>query len=142
MRAMNRMPVGLLLLLLANVGHAHCFEQAGARYGVSPVLLSAISRVESNGNPLARNVNRDGSEDLGHMQINSRWLRVLASYGIDRKALLDPCINAHVGAWILAQSILAHGYRWEAIGAYNARSRSKRAIYAHRVASALKARRY
>jgi soluble lytic murein transglycosylase-like protein len=141
MLAMNRLPVGLLLLLLANVGHAHCFDQAGARYGVSPVLLSAISRVESNGNPLARNVNRDGSEDLGHMQINSRWLRVLASHGIDRRALIDPCLNTHVGAWILAQNIRAHGYGWEAIGAYNARNPAKRVIYAHRVAAALKVRR-
>lgn len=141
MRAMIRLPVATFLTLLSLSCHADCFQQAGARYGVSPVLLSAISQVESNGNPLARNVNRDGSEDLGHMQINSRWLSVLASFGIDRKALLDPCLNTHVGAWILAQSIRAHGYGWEAIGAYNARNHGKRVVYAHRVAAALKARR-
>lgn len=139
MRAMVRLPVALLFASLSVTGHANCFEQAGARYGVSPVLLSAISRVESNGNPLARNVNRDGSEDLGHMQINSRWLRVLASYGIDRQSLLDPCLNTHVGAWILSQNIRAHGYRWEAVGAYNASSPGKRILYAHRVAKVLKA---
>ena len=141
MRAMNRLPVAILFASLSFAGHAKCFEQAGVRYGVSPVLLSAISQVESNGNPLARNVNRDGSEDIGHMQINSRWLRVLASYGIDRKALVDPCLNTHVGAWILAQNIRAHGYGWEAIGAYNARSPGNRVIYAHRFAASLKARR-
>jgi soluble lytic murein transglycosylase-like protein len=141
MRAMNRLPVAILFASLSVAGHASCFEQAGSRYGVSPVLLRAISQVESNGNPFARNLNRDGSEDLGHMQINSRWLRVLATHGIDRRALIDPCLNTHVGAWILAQSIRAHGYGWEAIGAYNAKSPGKRVVYAHRVAAALKARR-
>lgn len=141
MQAMNRFLAAMLFASLPVTGHANCFEQAGVRYGVSPVLLSAISQVESNGNPLARNVNRDGSEDIGHMQINSRWLRVLATYGIDRKALVDPCLNTHVGAWILAQNIRAHGYGWEAIGAYNAKSQGKRVVYAHRVAAALKARR-
>ncbi len=139
MRAMNRMPIFLLLVLLANVGHAHCFDQAGVKYGVSPVLLSAISGVESAGNPLVRNLNRDGSEDIGHMQINSRWLTVLASHGIDREKLFNPCLNTYVAAWILAQNIRALGYGWEAIGAYNARSHGKRVIYAHRVAAALKA---
>ena len=141
MRAMIRFLVAMLFASLPVTVYANCFEQAGARYGVSPVLLSAISQVESNGNPRARNVNRDGSEDLGHMQINSRWLSVLASFGIDRKALIDPCLNTHVGAWILAQNIRAHGYGWEAIGAYNAMSPRKRVVYAYRVAAALKARR-
>lgn len=138
MRAMNRILVAAHFLLFSLSSHAHCFEQAGARYGIAPVLLEAISTVESGGNPQARNLNRDGSEDLGHMQINSRWLRILASYGIDRQRLLDPCLNTHVGAWILAQNIRQHGYGWEAVGAYNARSPAKRNAYSQRVAARLK----
>ena len=137
MRAMNRLLVAAHFLLFSLSSHAHCFEQAGARYGIAPVLLEAISTVESGGNPQARNLNRDGSEDLGHMQINSRWLGILASYGIDRQKLLDPCLNTHVGAWILAQNIRRHGYGWEAVGAYNARSPAKRNAYSHRVAARL-----
>ena len=138
MRAMNRILVAAHFLLFSLSSHAHCFEQAGARYGVAPALLEAISTVESGGNPQARNLNRDGSEDLGHMQINSRWLGILASYGIDRQKLLDPCLNTHVGAWILAQNVRQHGYGWEAVGAYNARSPAKRNAYSHRVAARLK----
>ena len=138
MRAMNRLLVAAHFLLFSLSSHAHCFEQAGARYGIAPVLLEAISTVESGGNPQARNLNRDGSEDLGHMQINSRWLGILASYGIDRQKLLDPCLNTHVGAWILAQNVRQHGYGWEAVGAYNARSPAKRNAYSHRVAARLK----
>lgn len=139
MRAMMTHPLAAAFLLLISFScSAACFEQAGARYGVAPSLLQAISAVESGSNPLARNRNRDGSEDLGHMQINSRWLGVLATYGIDRQRLLDPCINTHVGAWILAQNIRRHGYGWDAVGAYNARSPVKRNAYAHRVAARLK----
>jgi soluble lytic murein transglycosylase-like protein len=135
---MTQLPVAALLLLISFSCSAACFEQAGARFGVAPALLDAISRVESGRNPLARHQNRDGSEDLGHMQINSRWLRVLASYGIDRQRLFDPCTNTHVGAWILSQNIRRLGYGWEAVGAYNARSPAKRNAYAHRVAARLK----
>ena len=138
MPAMNRILVAAHFLLFSLSSHAHCFEQAGARYGIAPVLLEAISTVESGGNPQARNLNRDGSEDLGHMQINSRWLGILSSYGIDRQKLLDPCLNTHVGAWILAQNVRQHGYGWEAVGAYNARSPAKRNAYSHRVAARLK----
>ena len=136
--AMIRSPVAIFLMLFALCGRAACFEQAGTRYGVAPSLLEAISQVESGQNPRARNLNPDGSEDIGHMQINSRWLGVLSSYGIDRKQLLDPCINTHVGAWILAQNIRRLGYGWEAIGAYNAQSPDKRKAYARRVAAQIR----
>lgn len=138
MRAMNRLPVAALFLLFSFSCRANCFEQAGARYGVAPSLLEAISKVESGRDPLARNLNRDGSEDLGHMQINSRWLGVLSAYGIDRQKLLEPCLNTHIGAWILAQNIRRLGYGWDAVGAYNARSPLKRIAYARRVAARLK----
>ncbi len=138
MAAMSRVLFAILVLPLASTCNAACFDQAAARYGVSPSLLKAISIVESGSNPAARNRNADGSEDVGHMQINSRWLGVLSSYGIGREQLFDPCINTYVGAWILAQNISRLGYNWEAVGAYNARSPVKRAAYARRVAAKVK----
>ncbi len=139
MAAMTRTLLIALILPLAFSCQAACFDQAGARYGIAPSLLKAISAVESGFNPVARNRNRNGSEDIGHMQINSRWLGVLVSYGIGRNQLFDPCVNTHVGAWILAQNISRLGYGWDAIGAYNARSPEKRAAYARRVAAKAKA---
>ncbi len=135
MAAMTRLLFILLILQMAFSCQASCFEQAGIRYGIAPSLLKAISAVESASNPAAHNRNRNGSEDIGHMQINSRWLGVLASYGIGRDQLFDPCVNTHVGAWILAQNISRLGYGWDAIGAYNARSQEKRAAYARRIAA-------
>ena len=138
MEAMTRTLFSLLVLPTALSCQAACFEQAGARYRLPPSLLKAISTVESGSNPAARHRNRDGSEDLGHMQINSRWLGSLAAYGIGRAQLFDPCISTHVGAWILAQNIRRLGYGWEAVGAYNARSPEKRAAYARKVAAQVK----
>lgn len=113
--------------------HAACFDQAASRYRVPVELLKAISTVESNGNPRATNVNKNGSVDYGHMQINDWWLPKLEPFGISKASLLDPCINTHVGAWILAQNIAKHGLTWNAIGAYNARTESKRLVYARKV---------
>lgn len=128
----------ILVLLLPTEGFAACFDEAAARYRVPTSLLMAISRVESSGNPQAINRNPDGSYDIGHMQINSRWLPTLRRFGIDEQSLLDPCINTYVGAWILAQNIHRLGYNWEAIGAYNASSPDKRLRYARKVAHALR----
>jgi len=139
MAAMIRAVLAILLLLSTLCAQAACFEQAGRRYGIAPSLLKAISAVESGFNPRARNRNRGGSEDLGHMQINSRWLATLSSHGIGREQLFDPCTSTHVGAWILAQNIRRLGYGWEAVGAYNARSPEKRAAYARKVAAKVEA---
>jgi soluble lytic murein transglycosylase-like protein len=110
-----------------------CWEEAGLRYGVNPTLLYAIARTESGMNPNAINRNRNGSYDLGLMQINSRWFPTLRRYGIDEQQLRQPCVSIHVGAWILAQNMRRLGNSWEAVGAYNATQPGQRLIYARRV---------
>lgn len=112
-----------------------CMEGAGTRYRINPVLLWSIAKIESGFSPSAENKNTNGSTDIGVMQINSAWLPTLKRYGIDREALRDPCTNIYVGAWILAQNIQRYGYNWEAVGAYNARTQSKRVTYAKKVLS-------
>lgn len=110
-----------------------CMESAGARYRINPVLLWSIAKVESGFSPIAENSNANGSTDIGVMQINSAWLPSLTRYGIDRQKLKNPCVNIHVGAWILARNIRRYGYNWEAVGAYNAVTAAKRVNYARRV---------
>lgn len=128
-----------LFLILPLVAQAACFDEAGARYGVPANLLKAISRIESSGNADALNRNGDGSRDIGHMQINSRWLPLLERHGIDERSLHDPCTNTQVGAWILASNFRQLGYNWRAVGAYNAASEAKRWAYARKVAAVLRA---
>jgi soluble lytic murein transglycosylase-like protein len=106
---------------------ATCFEDAGARYGIDPRLLHAIAIVESNMNPRAIGKNRNGSIDVGLMQINSSHFPRLQRQGISREKLTrDPCTSVLVGAEILSNFIERHGYTWRAVGAYNAGSGEKR----------------
>lgn len=125
-------------LFVPFTAYSTCFDQASKRYGIHPDLLRAISKVESGGNVKAINRNGNGSRDIGHMQINSTWLPTLKRYGITEQSLFDPCTNTLVGAWVLAKNFRQLGYNWNAIGAYNAKSKDKREIYAQKVASALK----
>ncbi|GJG97756.1 lytic transglycosylase domain-containing protein [Cupriavidus pauculus] len=113
--------------------HADCLDDAAAFHGVSATLVRAIARVESGMQARARNVNRNGSEDIGLMQINSMHLPRLARHGISRVRLFDPCINVYVGAWILADCMRRYGQTWTAVGCYNAGASDKRLRYAQRV---------
>ena len=104
----------------------NCWHEAGERYHISPWLLYAIAQAESDLRPNAMNrdhFQRTGTVDIGLMQINSSHLRPnhpLALNGIGERELRDPCVNIHVGAWLLAENILKMGPKWDAVGAYNA----------------------
>ena len=124
------------LLLAAQYVSAFCFEEAGERYGVTPQLLWAMAKTESNFNATAVNYNNNGSFDYGVMQINSSWYREL---GADRWMRLgDACYNVNVGAWILSRCVKRYGYTWAAVGCYNAVSIHERMRYANRVYRTLK----
>lgn len=110
-----------------------CWEEAGAQYGVNPSILYAIAKTESSLNPRAINLNANGSYDIGVMQINSSWLPTLRRYGITESHLWEPCTNIKIGAWIYASNIVRLGNTWDAVGAYNAKTPSKRSPYAWKI---------
>lgn len=128
---MNRLHKLLIYLIIQTIfanhlAHASCWEQAGLSFHIPPALLYAIAEQESGLNAQAIGKNRDGSHDIGLMQINSRHLPNLGKLGIDEQQLLNnSCLSVFVGASILAESINRYGYSWEAVGAYNAGTASK-----------------
>lgn len=124
---MNRVQRGaLLLLLLPLCAWGQCWQQAGARYNIDPLLLYAIGEQESGLRADAINKNKDGSYDIGLMQINSRHLPRLARRGIDAQQLKnDSCVSVMVAAEILADFSQRFAGTWEAVGAYNAGSSSR-----------------
>ena len=123
----------IALLACVAIPAQACWEEAATRYQVNSNLLHAIARTESGLNPLAIGRNRNGSRDIGIMQINSRWLPTLATYGIAEHDLFEPCTNIHIGAWILAGNIYRLGYTWDAVGAYNASRPDLRRAYVEKV---------
>jgi len=119
------------LLTVASEACAFCFREAGELYGINPVVLRSIARQESNLRPDAVNRNKNGSYDVGLMQINTIWKSTL---GEERwRHLGDACYNTKTGAWILASCISKYGYNWKAVGCYNSQTPMKRDEYAQRV---------
>ncbi len=125
--------IGLAPLTAAGAEPVHCIAEAARYQGIDPALLLAIAQHESGLRPEAINRNRNGTLDIGLMQINSTWLPTLAKYGVAQQALMDPCVNAYIGAWILKQAIARYGSTWSAVGAYNAASRDKQIRYIGRI---------
>jgi soluble lytic murein transglycosylase-like protein len=136
-----RLSVTALALLSFSSAQAFCFAEAANRYGVDEQLLIAIAKVESNFNPKARHINKDKTWDTGLMQINSSLLPKLSKYQITEQSLLNPCTSAHLGAWVLAQSIRFYGPTWRAVGGYGAgllpEKEVARQVYAGKVERAL-----
>ena len=69
----------LLLLIISQSALANCWDKAAQYYHVDPYLLYAIANVESGMNPYAVGQNRDGTRDVGLMQINSSHFTALES---------------------------------------------------------------
>lgn len=97
-----------------------CWDEAARYHGLDPWLLYAVAYVESTHNPsVISKPNRNGTYDIGLMQINSVHLPRLAKYGITQTTLMDACASTYVGAWIMSDNIRRFGWSWEAIAAYN-----------------------
>lgn len=129
--------IGALAMMAGSPLRADCFDAAGLQYQVSPALLRAVAQQESSLNPRAINRNRNGSFDIGLMQINSSWLPLLARHGIREQDLWEPCTNVMVGAWILGSNFKRMGVTIAALGAYNTSNPDGRQRYARQVLARL-----
>ena len=141
----------LLLAVPALSGSLHasqtdCVKLSADRYGMPAGIIQAILKVE--GGRVGQAVpNKNGTEDLGPMQINTLWLPELASYGITRQQLQhDRCVNILVGTWILARQLKdakqmdgpLERRLWWGIGAYHSKTPEHNVKYALKVWKALR----
>ncbi|VVE64077.1 invasion protein IagB [Pandoraea captiosa] len=141
MRVFGVVAISAIGLLHASRASADCWDVAAERYQLDPLLLYAIAQVESNLDMNARNTNRNGTYDIGLMQINSIHLPKLAQYGVTERHLReDACASIVTGAWILAGFVRQYGYGWEAVGAYNAGTGEARAPLRRRYADKVRKR--
>lgn len=91
-------------------------------YQVPIQIVESVRRVESGGNHGVGRVcnNKNGSCDIGAMQINTYWLPMLHKQNITDTVLENnECVNIAVGVWILSTNFYSYG-NWEAaLSAYN-----------------------
>lgn len=129
---------------LADIGAVSpmCFIRASIRQHLPLSVLLALMKTEG-GSSGVEHRNKDGSHDLGVMQVNdSFWLPRIAAmqFGGDlaaaRRAVRDNgCYNVNVGAWIYRQALdEAHGDTVKAVGFYNTHTPDKMYVYQKRVA--------
>jgi hypothetical protein len=104
-----------------------------------PRVLPTIASVEG-GRAGTVHRNADGSEDLGVMQINTRWITPLANYvahpgnEIRKRLIGDPCFNiAAAGAILRVYLNEAHGDLMLAIGYYHSHTPALNQAYQQQV---------
>lgn len=77
-------------------------QTAGSEVGLDPLLILAVTAVESSFNPFAESV--VGAQGL--MQVIPKFHQdKLEAHGTDKNGLLDPEINIRIGARVLKESI-------------------------------------
>lgn len=121
---------GFIVIFSAQAEPDMCFIKAGHDYGIDPLLLTAISIKESHLKMDAvNNKNRNRTEDVCGMQVNSIHFPALAKFDITRERLMkDPCICIYSGAWVLAHNFRAYGRNWDSVGMYNTGANPKLVI--------------
>lgn len=108
-----------MIPVLINDIPVSCINHAAVTYNVPATVILSVLKQENGHNGQAVK-NKNGTFDLGVMQINSRWLPTFARYGYSRHDLqFDPCKNIMAGTWILASSIANGNSIWSGIGDYH-----------------------
>jgi hypothetical protein len=112
-----------------------CVQQAAFTYGLPEALILAILQTEG-GRPGLAQRNRDGSHDLGPMQVNTRWVQWA---GLNAGELRDHgCYNLHVGVAILARELRAAPDLATGIGNYHSRTPRHHRRYQRLILQSLK----
>lgn len=123
---------------------AACLILASATYDLPLDILSGIQLVEGGAVGKETGPNRNGSYDLGPMQINSAWVpRLAALWHVDARTARDwlrddPCVNTHVAAWILKKNAVDAGSLYEGIALYHTGTSNRADDYVQKVLSASK----
>lgn len=109
-----------------------CINHAAIKYHVPATMIVSVMVVEGGKNGSAQ-INKNGSVDLGVMQINSIWISLLKKQKLTKHELqFKGCLNVEVGAWRLANEI-AEEEGWKGVGNYNSHTPHFNKIYREKV---------
>ena len=120
---------------LMAIPYLACMVAVAAFNHLPPRVLPSIQAVEG-GSIGSVHRNQDGSEDLGVMQVNTRWVPPLARYTglgeevIRFRLIASPCFNiAAAGAILRVYLDEAHGDLMQAIGDYHSHTPALNVAY-------------
>lgn len=115
-----------------------CVDSAARRFNVNPQLILAVMRTEG-GTTGKVTWNKNGSYDMGLMQINSIHLPELAQLGYSRDTLINNgCANIFAGTYKLRQAIDGGQDFWHGVSRYHSKTPEKGAVYLGRVVTNLR----
>jgi soluble lytic murein transglycosylase-like protein len=109
------------------------FKELGEHYGISPLLLKNIAKVESDLNPNCVNRNKNGTTDYGIMQINSVHFSQLAAYGINQNNIMNPKINILAGAILVKNLTDKRLLSYDSIGRYHSNTPYFKSIWTQKL---------
>lgn len=100
-----------------------CSITAAIKYQVPANILLAIAEKEG-GRPGMVNINKNGTYDIGPMQLNSAYLHELRKYGIvPAHAAVSGCYPYELAAWRLRRHLLYDkGNLWARAANYHSRT--------------------
>jgi soluble lytic murein transglycosylase-like protein len=110
-----------------------CINRAAVEFHVPATLIVSVLSIE-RGTIGTISRNKNGTYDMGLMQINSSWLPTLRKYGYSANDIIyDACKNVYVGTWILANNISKSNELWKGVGNYHSHRASLNYSYAIKV---------
>ena len=119
-----------------------CMAAAAAFYHLPPRVLPTIQAVEGGRVGLVR-INTNNTADLGLMQVNTIWVRPLATAThtdgdrVISRLVNDPCFNITAAGAIMRRYLTeAHGNLMAAIGYYHSHTAGLGASYQDKVIAA------
>lgn len=98
-----------------------CSIQAASKYDFDPIILLAVSSNE-NGKPGQWVKNKNGTHDVGPMQLNTAYLATLAKHGITAQDAAKPgCYSYYLAAWRIKGHIVKDrsGDIWTKVANYH-----------------------
>lgn len=121
---------------------AMCIFAASQTYAIPPAVILGVLKVEGGKVGMA-SPNKNGTHDLGMMQINTIWIPQLAQYwGVPKNVAMkyvrdDACVNIGVGAWILRTKMDQTGSLYDGIAHYHSATPHLGTKYRKKVISAM-----
>jgi soluble lytic murein transglycosylase-like protein len=103
-----------------------CAAEFADYYRVPYEIVQAVATQEGGWPGAKIGPNKNGTYDLGVMQINTIWFDEknpvnLSKFGITEELVRnDACTNIAMGTWVLHQNYNRFQNWWQAVAAYNA----------------------